>query len=163
MSEDARNQLRSEVSAIQARLDKEEEEEEERRQFLQQRAELVQRATEAAGPLTDLVQAFLEAMGQHGNPGLQGVSWEEGVQRADGYFDRFSRYKDGWNLAGLWVFPDGTALGGVTLFGEFRRVVALHEAVRDYLSAIPEEKWKSVSYSLITAAGPILHQYEINL
>jgi hypothetical protein len=84
MSEDARNRLRAEVAAIQARLDKEEEEEEEeeeeRRQFLQQRAELVQRATEAAGPLTDLAQAFLEAIGRHGNPGLEKVRFEEGFR-----------------------------------------------------------------------------------
>jgi hypothetical protein len=114
MSEDARNRLRAEVAAIQARLDKEEEEEEEeeeeRRQFLQQRAELVQRATEAAGPLTDLAQAFLEAIGRHGNPGLEKVRFEEGVQRADGYFDRFPRYKEGWNLAGLWVSLTGAPL-----------------------------------------------------
>ena len=77
MSEDARNRLRAEVAAIQARLDKEEEE---RRQFLQQRAELVQRATEAAGPLTDLAQAFLEAIGRHGNPGLEKVRFEEGFR-----------------------------------------------------------------------------------
>jgi hypothetical protein len=60
-------------------------------------------------------------------------------------------------------FPDGSALGGVTLFGEFRRVVALHEAVRDYLCAIPEEKWRYLPDDLIPAAGAILHKHGINL
>jgi hypothetical protein len=164
MSKDGRNQLRSAVAAAQARVDERKERE---RQLAQRHAELVQRATEAAGPLIDVLEAFLEAMARHGNPGLQEVTLTKYVSTDSEGSPRYERApagKQGWNLGGVEVCPDGTGVGGVpALFGDSTRVVSLHEAARDCLVATPEWRWKTSTADVIATAGAILHQHGIKL
>ena len=134
MSEDSREQLRAAIAAAQARED---ERQEQGRRLAQAQAERVRRAAEAEGPLTDVLQTFLQVMAQHGNPGLQEVMLSSYYGHEN---DGGPRYRDvpagkrGWQISGggrmsdspLWVCPDGSGVGGrPSSYGTTTQVVPL--------------------------------------